>query len=74
MTTFIISIQATQCITGTGHQTLSDLKDIILNQITVSNSYIVIQKEFTSIESRYDLDGRHLNNYVYQNIVKHYYN
>ena len=62
----------TQCTTDIGNQIFLDLKYIIHNQITVSNSYTLIQKEFTGIESRYDLDRRKLNNYVYQEFVKHY--
>ena len=62
----------TQCTTEIEHQTLSDLKYIIHNQIAVSNSYTLIQKEFTGIESSYDLKRRQLTNYVYQEFVKHY--
>ena len=61
-----------QCTKEIEHQMLSDLKYIIHNQITVSNSYALIQKEFTGIESIYDLDRRQLNNYMYQEFVKHF--
>ena len=63
--------KTTQCVTNIGHQPLLCPKHIIHNSNAVSNSYTMIQKEFLGIESRYDLDGRKSNNYMYQYICKY---